>query len=64
MILREIECEKKSCGLKYKEQFENQGFPNWGHVAGIVGIDKNKNELTITLCPKCLEEVKKWLGQT
>jgi hypothetical protein len=60
-IFRKIFCERKTCENSYKEQFENQGFPNWGHISGLCAKDKNGNEITLTLCPDCLKEVLQWL---
>jgi hypothetical protein len=65
MIKQTIFCERNGCNKSFTEAHENQGFSGWGHVGGMVGMDENKKQLTITLCPECLNEVKKWLvGQT
>jgi hypothetical protein len=61
MIKRTIYCEKKGCNNFFTEDHENQGFPEWGQINGFIGKDKSGHELTITLCPKCLNEVRAWL---
>lgn len=61
MILRTIKCDKKKCIESFTEEFPNQGFPGWGHIAGLHD-DKTGNE-TAYLCPEHLQEIAKFLNE-
>lgn len=61
MIKQTIYCERQYCISTFTEDHENQGFPGWGQIMGIIGKDLGGKSLTITLCPKCLGDVEKWL---
>jgi len=61
MILRTIQCERTGCTNSFTEGFENQGFPGWGHIVGMIGQDASGHEITITFCPACFEKLIDWM---
>ena len=60
MILQTIKCNVKKCERTYTETKDNEGFPGWGHVAGL--RDDATNETIAHLCPEHLKKVSEVLN--
>jgi hypothetical protein len=57
--IREISCGVKGCHKKFKEQFYNQGFPDWGHVGGLyLMIDTPAGQVVVDKCYVCPKHKK------
>lgn len=59
MILRMIVCERRGCGKTYQERKENEGFPFWCQIVGLV--NENKVPVDLHICPECKDELIGWL---
>ena len=60
MELRVLKCDVKGCTARAVETHANQGFPGWGHVAGLVNAE---NGIGIAhLCPDCMAKIKRLLN--
>jgi hypothetical protein len=59
MILREIHCDR--CKASQKETMENQGWPGWGAISGLMFEESGRD--TAYLCPKCMGLIKKFLNE-
>lgn len=58
-VLSKIRCERRGCYTSFQEEFENQGFPGWGHIAG---LQNEKGEhLVLHLCPSCMEDMIRFM---
>ena len=56
MELREIRCGVMGCTAKFKEEFYNQGFPEWGHVGGLYQqIETPNGRIILDKCYLCPE---------
>lgn len=58
MILRTISCERKICDRSYTEKVESEGFPSWGHVAGLAN-EKGEAQI-LHVCPQCMQQLIHW----
>lgn len=58
MIKRTIICGVEGCKNTYEEK-TNEGFPGWGHVAGI--MNDETGEAICHICPEHLKEILKIL---
>lgn len=55
-VLRKIQCDVTGCNSSFTEEYENQGFPGWGHVKGLMEETPNGLRDMAYLCPECLEK--------
>jgi len=60
VILQTIICGVEGCAEKYTERKYNEGFPGWGHVAGLKNDETG--ETICHVCPKHLAVIKKILS--
>ena len=61
MILRKVICERVNCNAEFIEEYENQGFPNWALLNGFIAKDKDKNIVSLYICPDCKKDLIVWL---
>ena len=54
--LRTIYCDVSNCEETFTEEKFNQGFPDWGHIIGL--MNEETGETRAHVCPYHLQKIK------